>query len=109
VFAGYFSTRCYKLFKGVHWKKNTIMTALSFPGAIFAIYVVLDIAEASRGSSTAIPFLTLFSLFALWFGISVPLVFFGSYFGVRKPLPEDPVRTNQIPRQIPDQVWSGGK
>ena len=50
------------------------------------------------------PFGTLFALCFLWFGISVPLVFVGSYFGYRKPAPEDPVRTNKIPRQIPEQV-----
>jgi len=50
-------------------------------------------------------FWPLVALVALWFGISVPLVFFGSYFAYKKPVPENPVRTNQIPRQIPDQVW----
>ena len=55
-------------------------------------------------SSGAVPFGTLFALFFLWFGISTPLVFVGSYFGYKKPAPEDPVRTNKIPRQIPDQV-----
>ena len=55
-------------------------------------------------SSGAVPFGTLFALCFLWFGISVPLVFIGSYFGYKKPAPEDPVRTNKIPRQIPEQV-----
>merc|ERR1719197_1605758 len=41
----------------------------------------------------------------LWFGISVPLVFLGSYFGFRKDAISLPVRTNQIPRQIPAQPW----
>jgi len=105
VFAGYFSTRCYKTFKGVHWKKNTIATAFTFPGVIFAIFFVLNMAERAKSSSGALLAGTLFSLIALWFFISVPLVFFGSYFGQRKPLPDDPVRTNQIPRQVPEQVW----
>lgn len=56
-------------------------------------------------SSGAVPFGTLFALCFLWFGISVPLVFVGSYFGYKKPAPEDPVRTNKIPRQIPEQPW----
>jgi hypothetical protein len=55
------------------------------------------------GSSAAIPFFTLVALLALWFGVSVPLTFVGAYFGFRKPSIEQPVRTNQIPRQIPDQ------
>lgn len=104
VLAGYFATRCYKAFKGVHWKKNTVMTAVSFPGVIFVIFFILNMFERGAHSSGAVPVSTLFSLLALWVGISVPLVFFGSYFAIRKPLPEDPVRTNQIPRQIPEQV-----
>ena len=41
-------------------------------------------------SSGAVPFGTLFALCFLWFGISVPLVFIGSYFGYKKPAPEVP-------------------
>jgi len=105
VFAGYFSTRSYKIFKGTHWKKNTMMTAFAFPGGIFAIFFVINMFIRGQKSSGAVPFGWLMSLVAMWFGISVPLVFFGSYFGLKKPLPDDPVRTNQIPRQIPAQVW----
>jgi len=105
VFAGYFSTRCYKIFKGYHWKKNTFATAFAFPGLVFAIFFFLNLFIWGEKSSGAVPFGTLMSLVALWFGISVPLVFFGSYFAFKKPLPDDPVRTNQIPRQIPEQVW----
>eukprot|EP01111_Echinosteliopsis_oligospora_P002065 TRINITY_DN1302_c0_g1_i1.p2 TRINITY_DN1302_c0_g1~~TRINITY_DN1302_c0_g1_i1.p2 ORF type:complete len:622 (+),score=101.14 TRINITY_DN1302_c0_g1_i1:65-1930(+) len=105
VFAGYFSTRCYKSFEGVHWKKNTLMTAISFPGTIFAIFFVLNMFLRGQGSSAAVSFGTFLSLVVLWFGISVPLVFFGSYFGFKKQVDEYPVRTNRIPRQIPPQVW----
>ena len=35
----------------------------------------------------------------------MPLVFVGSYFGYKSPALEDPVRTNKIPRQIPEQPW----
>ncbi|KAJ3092090.1 hypothetical protein HK102_010808 [Quaeritorhiza haematococci] len=41
----------------------------------------------------------------MWFGISTPLIFVGGYFGFKKQAIEHPVRTNQIPRQIPEQVW----
>jgi len=43
-------------------------------------------------------------LLVLWFGISLPLVYLGAYFGFRKPY-QHPVRTNQIPRQVPPQPW----
>jgi len=41
----------------------------------------------------------------LWFGVSVPLVFLGSWMGYRKPLPDFPVATSNIPRPIPLQQW----
>ena len=44
-------------------------------------------------------------LFALWFGISVPLVTLGSYFGFKAEEVKHPVRINNIPRSIPPQPW----
>jgi len=105
VLAGYFSTRTYKMFNGKNWKKNTIVTAFFFPGISFGVFFFLNIFLWSQGSSGGVPFGTLVALIALWFGISVPLCFFGSYFAYRKDAPEQPVRTNQIPRQIPAQIW----
>ena len=54
-------------------------------------------------SSGAVPFTTLFAILVLRFAVSVPLVFSGAYTGLRKDRIELPVRTNQIPRAIPDQ------
>jgi len=105
LFAGYASARLYKSFKGADWKINTIMTALLFPGVIFAVFFVLNTLIWGEKSSGAVPFGTMFALVFLWFGISVPLVFIGSYFGFKKRAVEDPVRTNKIPRQIPEQPW----
>jgi transmembrane 9 superfamily protein 2/4 len=45
----------------------------------------------------------MFSLIALWFLLSAPLCFIGSYFGFKKGKIDQPVRTHQIPRQVPDQ------
>lgn len=105
LFAGYFSARLYKSFRGEEWKKMTIRTALMLPGVCFVIFFGLNLLIWGEKSSGAVPFGTLFALCFLWFGISVPLVFVGSYFGYKKPAAEDPVRTNKIPRQIPEQPW----
>ncbi|KAJ9504989.1 hypothetical protein QJQ45_013398 [Haematococcus lacustris] len=105
MFAGYFSARLYKSFRGEEWKKTTLRTALLFPGVCFVIFFFLNMLIWGQKSSGAVPFGTLFALCFLWFGISVPLVFVGSYFGYKKPAPEEPVRTNKIPRQIPEQPW----
>ena len=61
-------------------------------GTSFCIFFALNLLIWGEKSSGAVPFGTLFALCFLWFGISVPLVFVGSYFGYKKPAPEDPVR-----------------
>ncbi|TMW60672.1 hypothetical protein Poli38472_000714 [Pythium oligandrum] len=104
-FAGYYSSRTYKMFSGKDWKYNTVMTAVLYPGMLFGMFFFLNLFLWSKASSQAVPFGTLFALLVLWFGISVPLVFLGSYFGFKAPAIEHPVRTNQIARQIPEQVW----
>ncbi|PIN18516.1 Endosomal membrane protein, EMP70 [Handroanthus impetiginosus] len=105
IFAGYAAARLYKMFKGTEWKKITFQTAFMFPGIVFAIFFVLNALIWGEASSGAVPFGTMFVLVLLWFGISVPLVFVGSYVGFKKPAIEDPVKTNKIPRQIPEQAW----
>ncbi len=105
LFAGYFSARLYKSFRGEEWKKTTLRTALMFPGVAFVVFFGLNLLIWGQRSSGAVPFGTLFALCFLWFGISVPLVFVGSYFGYKKPAADEPVRTNKIPRQIPEQPW----
>jgi transmembrane 9 superfamily protein 2/4 len=105
VFAGYTSTGLYKFFKGVHWKKSTVMTAFLIPGIMFAIFMFLDFFIMGMRSSGSVPFTTLLMIMALWFCISLPLVFFGSFVSFKRQTLQAPVGTNQIPRQIPDQVW----
>merc|ERR1712066_874443 len=80
-----------------------LLTSMLCPGVVFAHFFILNLVLWYYGSSAAIPFFTLVALLALWFGVSVPLTFVGAYFGFRKSPIEQPVRTNQIPRQIPDQ------
>lgn len=56
-------------------------------------------------SFVQVPFTTMLALLCMWFGISMPLVYLGYYFGFRKQPYDNPVRTNQIPRQVPEQRW----
>ncbi|XP_023524112.1 transmembrane 9 superfamily member 8 [Cucurbita pepo subsp. pepo] len=105
LFAGFASSRLYKMFKGTEWKRIALNTAVMFPATIFALFFVLNALIWGQKSSGAVPFGTMFALVFLWFGISVPLVFVGSYVGFKKPAIEDPVKTNKIPRQIPEQAW----
>ncbi|CAG2171155.1 unnamed protein product, partial [Oppiella nova] len=101
--AGYVSARIYKAFGGYKWKLNVLLTALLCPGVVFSLFFVMNLLLWAKGSSAAIPFTTFIALLALWFCVSLPLTFVGAYFGFKKRTIEHPVRTNQIPRQIPEQ------
>lgn len=105
IFAGYYSSRMYKVFRGTSWMRNAVVTAVLCPGVIISMVFGLNIFFWSRHSSSALPFGTFFALGLMWIGISLPLVILGAYFGWKKKAIEHPVRTNQIPRQIPDQIW----
>ena len=78
----------WRVLQGEEWKKTTLKTALLFPGVVFCIFFALNMLVWGQRSSGAVPFGTLFALCFLWFGISVPLVFIGSYFGYKKPAAE---------------------
>eukprot|EP00039_Didymoeca_costata_P004086 m.71244 g.71244 ORF g.71244 m.71244 type:complete len:673 (-) comp12228_c0_seq1:228-2246(-) len=101
--AGYVASRLYKMFGGEQWKTNVLLTSFMFPSVIFAIFFVLNLVLWAKESSAAVPFGTLVALMLMWFLVSVPLTFVGAYMGFKKPPIEHPVRTNQIPRQIPPQ------
>ncbi|EKD17793.1 uncharacterized protein L3040_002162 [Drepanopeziza brunnea f. sp. 'multigermtubi'] len=98
---GYVSARVYKSFGGERWKINIAMTPILVPGIVFATFFLLNLFLWAKQSSGAVPFTTMLVLVAIWFIISMPLSFAGSWFGFRRAPIEPPVRTNQIPRQIP--------
>ena len=101
--AGYVSARIYKSSGGYRWKLNVLMTALFCPGIVFSLFFIMNIILWIKQSSAAVPFVTLIALLAMWFCVSLPLTFVGAFFGFKKRAIEQPVRTNQIPRQIPEQ------
>lgn len=105
VWGGYTCARLYKVLHGDDWKMATLLMAFLYPGIVFFLFFVLNLLIWGQKSSGAVPFSTMFALLLLWFGISVPLAFLGSYYGNRKAAIELPVRTNQVPRQIPEQPW----
>lgn len=105
LIAGYFSARLYKTMKGKEWRKTAFLTATLFPGAVFGTCFFLNFFIWRQNSSGAVPFGTMVGLLLLWFGISLPLVYLGYYFGYRKQAYQHPIRTNMIPRQIPKQQW----
>lgn len=98
---GYVSARVYKAFGGEKWKLNIGLTPLMVPGIVFSTFFLLNLFLWAQSSSGAVPFTTMLVIVGIWFLISVPLSFAGSWVGFRQPAISPPVRTNQIPRQIP--------
>jgi len=98
---GYTSARVYKSFSGDKWKLNIALTPVLVPGIVFSTFFLLDLFLWAKQSSGAVPFTTMIVIIAIWFVISVPLSVAGSWLGFRASAIEAPVRTNQIPRQIP--------
>ena len=102
VFCGYWALRLYKMFDaGRSWQRVALASATYMPGTIFAAYSLLNlIMMLGPHSSIAAPFGTVFTVMALWFVISVPLVFVGAYFGFKKQAIEHPTAVHKLPRQI---------
>ncbi|KAK7957240.1 uncharacterized protein PG986_006462 [Apiospora aurea] len=98
---GYVSARVYKSLNGEKWKLNIGLTPMLVPGIVFTTFFFLNLFLWANESAGAVPLSTMLVIIAIWFIISIPLSFAGSWLGFRAPAFEPPVRTNQIPRQIP--------
>ncbi|KAI7216863.1 endosomal P24A protein-like protein [Hortaea werneckii] len=98
---GYVSSRVYKSFNGSKWKQLFVFTPSAVPAIVFAIFFLLNLFVWARQSSGAVPFTTMLVIIGIWFVITLPLSIAGSWLGFKQPQKEAPVRTNQIPRQIP--------
>ena len=61
-----------------------IQTATMYPGIMFGITFLLNFFILGKHSSGTVPFSTMVALLCMWFGISLPLVYLGYYFGFRK-------------------------
>ncbi|KAL2481207.1 Transmembrane 9 superfamily member 11 [Abeliophyllum distichum] len=108
IAAGYVATRLWRtIFCGDHkgWVSVSWRVACFFPGIAFLILTTLNFLLWGSHSTGAIPFSLFVVLILLWFCISVPLTLVGGYFGAKAPHIEYPVRTNQIPREIPPQKY----
>ena len=55
------------------------LTAFAFPAFLFAIFFILNLFVWGEASTAAVPFGTMVAVMALWFGVSVPLTFFGAF------------------------------
>jgi transmembrane 9 superfamily protein 2/4 len=104
---GFVSARIYKMLTGTLWRRNTALTAISFPAVIAGTAFFINLFVWAEHSTRAIPITTMLALVFLWIGISVPLVCLGSYFGYKRDKIENPTVYNDygMERTIPEQSW----
>ncbi|XP_030546530.1 transmembrane 9 superfamily member 12 [Rhodamnia argentea] len=107
IVAGYVGVRLWRTLKGTSegWRSVSWSVACFFPGIVFVILTVLNFLLWGSNSTSAIPIYLYFILFTLWFCISVPLTLLGGFLGTRAEAIQYPVRTNQIPREIPARKY----
>jgi transmembrane 9 superfamily protein 2/4 len=105
IFAGYWSARLYKCFKGRQWQLCTLLTSLFFPGICFTLFLFFNIVQAFFKSTGAVPFLDVLILAAMWCCVTVPLVFLGAYFGYKHESFQFPCKVATIERVIPPSKW----
>lgn len=107
IAAGYVSVRLWRTIKGTSegWRSLSWLTACFFPGVMFTVLTILNFVLWGSKSTGALPISLFFTLLALWFCISVPLTLVGGFLGTRAEQIEFPVRTNQIPREIPARKY----
>lgn len=105
IVGSFVSQYIYRFFGGEDWKLNLILSPIVVPGTLFSVFVFLNFFLIYVQSSGAIPVGTMVAIIVIWFAISIPLSVVGSILASKRPLLSIPVRTNQIPRQIPQQPW----
>ncbi|XP_010252919.1 PREDICTED: transmembrane 9 superfamily member 12 [Nelumbo nucifera] len=107
IAAGYVAVRLWRTIKGTSegWRSLSWSAACFFPGIVFVILTTLNFILWGSRSTGAIPISLYFELLALWFCISVPLTLLGGFLGTRAETIQYPVRTNQIPREIPARKY----
>ncbi|KAJ7540925.1 hypothetical protein O6H91_10G036500 [Diphasiastrum complanatum] len=108
IAAGYVACRLWRTLKGGEtqgWRSVAWRVSCFFPGIAFTILTLLNFLLWGSHSTGAIPISLFFMILALWFCISVPLTLFGGFLGIRAEHIKYPVRTNQIPREVPAQKY----
>ena len=95
----------YKLMHGKLWKRSTFLTAALFPSLVGFVVLLINAAAAYERLFRYYSFQYTACRHSSVAGCVSPLVLVGSYYGFRKETIEVPVRTNQINRHIPEQLW----
>ena len=103
---GYVSARVYKTLGGEAWKRNIALTPLLIPGIVFSTFFLLNLFLWTKQSSGAVPFTTMLVILGIWFVISVPLSFTGSWIGFKHQVDHSFSRSSKIMLTMEESPFS---
>ncbi|KIY91281.1 Transmembrane 9 superfamily member 2 Flags:Precursor [Monoraphidium neglectum] len=85
------------------WWRVARHVGVFYPGILMVIFTVLNVFIKHTGSTGAVPAVIYFAIAAIWAVVALPLTLVGGYLATKSvQILDHPVKTNQIPRQIPD-------
>lgn len=105
VVGGYCGGRIHKTLGGREYKRLAYGIAFLFPGVVFLVFFLLNLLLWYYHSDGAVAFGSMLLVLCVWLVVSAPLVWLGTARGFALDPIEAPVRTNEVPRQIPEQPW----
>jgi len=104
--AGYVSTTLYIQLGGTKTSTNAVLTACLFAVPFFFIFIVVNSVAVSYGSTSALPFATIFIILLMWTLVTIPLIIIGSMRAkASNPTFDAPCKTNKVGREIPPTAW----
>jgi len=112
VIGGYWSSRMYRQMGGKSWVRNSVVTGLLFPTPVVVVFMWVNTVAIVHGSTSALPFGTLFTVIALYIFLCFPLTVVGGILARNYASPDfaAPTRTTKVEREIPTEVpWYRGK
>lgn len=104
--AGYSSIRLYRQMNGNNWVRCIVFTAGLFPVPTVSIFMWVNSVALAHGSTSALPFTTIFTVTALFAFIAFPTTVFGGIVA-KNYVNADfnaPTRTTKVAREIPTEI-----
>lgn len=106
IIGGYCSVRLYQQMNGKKWVHCVLVAAFLFPGPLFMIFAFVNTTALMHGSTSALPFGTIFTILGLFIFLSLPLTIVGGILAKNYASTDfgAPTRTTKVAREIPTEI-----
>ena len=102
---GFVTARVLKFFGSIDWCFSAFIAAVMFPLWLITTAGFIDVVEWIEGSSSFVPFSSLFFYCCCWLALCIPLSFHGAYVGFGIGQAKKVCKVNPVRRQIPPQPF----